>query len=389
MPLIHDKRVTDTGSYFRVIFSFLTRFDWIPLLPMLGLLTFGVLFVYGTGQQVGGVNTEFWQSHLLWIGVGFALWLFFSLMDYRYLGPLSLIFYPTGIFLLIYVLLFGVRRFSARRWLDVFGTSFQPAEFAKVSTVIFCAWLITRPSFDVRRWLTPLILLPVIGIPCFLIFRQPNLSTALTIVISCGAIVFVDGFPWKRILLALLILAVAVPCVYPFLKPYHKGRITVFLNPGKDVQNKGWNQRQAELAVGSGGVTGKGFMQGTQNQLGYLPRTVSNSDFIFSVIAEETGFLGSALLLVFYILLIFSVLRTAMLTNDRFGRNLCIGIAAVMAVHTIVNIGMSIRLTPVTGIPLPLVSYGGTFMVATLSYLGIVQSVYANRNRNVLPEETV
>ena len=158
----------------------------------------------------------------------------------------------------------------------------------------------------------------------------------------------------------------------------------MFLNPGADPLNKGWNQMQSELAVGSGGLTGKGFMQGTQNQLGYLPQTVSNSDFIFSVIAEETGFAGSILLLAMYVLLMISIFRTALIAPDDFGRYLCAGIGAVLALHSIVNIGMSIRLMPVTGLPLPLVSYGGTFMLATLSCLGMVQSVYAKSNR---PEE--
>ena len=167
------------------------------------------------------------------------------------------------------------------------------------------------------------------------------------------------------------------------LRPYHKARIHVFLKPDSDPLNKGWNQRQSELAVGSGGLTGKGFMQGTQNQLGYLPQTVSNSDFIFSVIAEETGFLGSALLLIMYTVLMISIFRTALIAPDDFGRYLCTGIGAVLALHSIVNIGMSVRLMPVTGLPLPLVSYGGTFMLATMSCLGIVQSVYARRNRNL------
>ena len=188
-------------------------------------------------------------------------------------------------------------------------------------------------------------------------------------------------FRIRIILIGLLALAICAPVGYSMLRPYHKARIHVFLNPGSDPLNKGWNQMQSELAVGSGGLTGKGFMQGTQNQLGYLPQTVSNSDFIFSVIAEETGFVGSVLLLGMYALLMISIFRTALIASDDFGRYLCTGIGAVFALHTIVNIGMSIRLMPVTGLPLPLVSYGGTFMLATLSCLGMVQSVYANRSR--------
>ena len=155
----------------------------------------------------------------------------------------------------------------------------------------------------------------------------------------------------------------------------------MFLDPEKDPLNRGWNAIQSEIAVGSGGFLGKGYMQGTHCSLGYLPKTVAHSDFIFPVIAEETGFVGGVILLGLFALLIFSIFRTALIASDAFGRNLCVGIAMLIMVHVFVNVGMCIRLMPITGLPLPLVSYGGTFLITLLICLGIVQSVYAHRNQ--------
>lgn len=382
MPLIHDKRLAETPPVFAVLRSFFARFDALQILPMLALLAAGVLFIYGTGQQVGGVYAEFWQRQLVWIGLGLVLWLVFSLFDYHFYGIFALALYPVSLFLLVYVLFFGVKFYGARRWLDIAGVSVQPSEIAKLLTVILAAWLFTTERFRITRWRSVGLMLLLMGIPGFLIFREPNLSTALTLVFGVFVVAFAAGLRLRVLLIGIIAIAVAAPIGYSMLRPYHKARIHVFLNPEADPLNKGWNQRQSELAVGSGGFSGKGFMQGTQNQLGYLPQTVSNSDFIFSVIAEETGFLGSALLMLAYTLLMISIFRTALIAPDGFGRCLCAGLGAVLALHTIVNIGMSIRLMPVTGLPLPLVSYGGTFMLATLSCLGIVQSVYARRNLN-------
>lgn len=384
MPLIHDKKLTETPPVLVLLRSFFSRFDLLQILPAAGLLMTGVLFIYGTGQQIGGIYALHWERQLLWIGIGLVFWLAFSLFDYRHYGVLALLLYPFGLFLLIYVLAAGDVRYGARRWLEIGGVSLQPSEIVKLLTIVLASWIFSLERFRITRWKSLGILVLLAAVPGFLIFRQPNLSTALTLVFGLFAVAFAAGLRLRIILIGLVVFAVCAPVGYSMLRPYHKARIHVFLNPGADPLNKGWNQMQSELAVGSGGLTGKGFMQGTQNQLGYLPQTVSNSDFIFSVIAEETGFAGSILLLAMYVLLMISIFRTALIAPDDFGRYLCAGIGAVLALHSIVNIGMSIRLMPVTGLPLPLVSYGGTFMLATLSCLGMVQSVYAKSNR---PEE--
>ena len=381
MSLIQDQSEeenTPVGSALRV---FCSHFDPLQVIPMVILLTIGILFIYGTGQQAGGFYAVLWQRHIFYLIPGLVLWFFFSFTDYHRLHLMELVLYPVSLLLLVYVLFFGVRYYGATRWIDVFGVSVQPSEIAKFSCILFCAKLLSMKQFPVNSWKTIFILVLTVGLPAFLIFRQPNLSMALTLCFCCFSIVFAAGLKWKYMLIGILAVSVMLPVGYSMLRPYHKERIKVFLNPQHDPLNKGWNQLQSELAVGSGGMTGKGFMQGTQNQFGYLPQTVANSDFIFSIIAEETGFAGSLFLLLMYAVLLISIFRTALNAPDEFGQYLCIGTGTVFAVHTIVNIGMSIRLMPVTGLPLPLVSYGGTFLLASFAYLGIVQSVYASRGR--------
>lgn len=377
-----DQSVQDNTPVKSALRVFCAHFDPLQIIPMMVLLTAGILFIYGIGQQAGGFYATLWQRHIFYLIAGLALWFFFTFLDYRRLYLFELVLYPVSLLLLVYVLFFGVRYYGASRWIDLFGISVQPSEIAKFTCILVFAKILSMKQFPVNSWKTLLFLAVLAGIPAFLIFRQPNLSMTLTLCFCCFAIVFAAGLKWKYMLIGILVVSVMLPVGYSMLRPYHKERIKVFLNPQHDPLNKGWNQLQSELAVGSGGLTGKGFMQGTQNQFGYLPQTVANSDFIFSIIAEETGFVGSIFLLLMYATLLISIFRTALNAPDEFGQYLCIGTGTVFAVHTIVNIGMSIRLMPVTGLPLPLVSYGGTFLLASFSYLGIVQSVYAARGRN-------
>lgn len=361
------------------------RFDYKQIIPMIILLLFGVFFVYGIGQQVGGVGAEiYWKRQIQWAAIGLVIWLVLALFDYRKYGVISLFLWPVSVALLGIVLKFGVDRFGAKRWFSLFGFSIQPSEIAKLCTIVFLAWLLSRKDIDVNKIKWFFLSILILAVPAFLIFQQPNLSTALTVIICCTAVIFTARLKLKTILIITVLLAILAPIGYSMLRDYHKERIAVFLDASKDPLNAGWNQMQSELAVGSGGMTGKGFMHGTQNYLGYLPQTVSNSDFIFSVIAEETGFVGAMVVVAMYILLMISIFSTALTAQDDFGRYLCAGIGAMFALHSIVNMGMTIRMMPVTGLPLPLVSYGGTFMVTSLMALGMVQSVYSKR---IIPEQ--
>lgn len=370
-------------SFSRSLQSFSARFDLFQVIPLLVLLAFGILFIHGTGHQVGGEHAEiFWKRQLLYAAAGLFFWFLLLFLDYRWLIPGIFLLYPLAITLLGIVLVAGTEHFNARRWLDFGPFSLQPSEIGKLAVIVGISWLLSLPQADINklRWALPVLLLT--AVPVFLIYREPDLGTSLVFLPVAGAICFAANLKLRWVAILFVLLAAAAPLSYLHLKDYQRNRIQAFLDPERDPLNRGWNAIQAELAVGRGGITGQGYMQGTHCSLGYLPKTVANSDFIFPVIAEETGFLGTSCLLLLYGVLLFSILRTALLAPDLFGRYLCVGIAALLVTHTVVNIGMCIRILPITGLPLPLVSYGGTFLVAMLVYLGIVQSVYAHRQRD-------
>ncbi len=371
----------------RAIANFFSRFDLLQIIPLALLLTIGLFFVYGTGQQIGGSHAVLFQRQVAYLGIGVAFWLFLVFFDYRWLGPLSIVIYPAVLGLLVFVLKFGVMRNQARRWLEFGGVSLQPSELGKLAVLLAVSWTLASAfrskSHTKRDWILLVIAAALAFLPFILILKEPDLGTSLILPPMFASILFVTEIKWRYLLIGILTIAliggVSAPILYKHLKPYQKERILTFLDRDRDPLNRGWNANQAEIAVGTGGFWGKGYMNGMHCPLGYLPQVVSNSDFIFPVYAEETGFAGAFVLLFLYGLLLYSIFRTAMLSPDPFGRCLCVGIASILLSHIVINIGMCIRLLPITGIPLPLISYGGTFLVAMMVYLGIVQSVYAHR----------
>lgn len=379
-----------TAKFSGFLHRLYVRTDFIQIISFSLLITIGLLFIYGTGQQVGSAHAmSFWTKQLQWLFVGSCCWLFLTMIDYTWLRRFAWPVYIATVLMLVGVLIFGLKIYGARRWLQVGPLRIQPSEFAKLGVMVLLAWIMTTRTFNINRLSHFLLLVPVIALPFLLILKEPDLGSALVLIPISAAIIFISNLKWKYIIIGASLGMVLASLgalneyyrVYPVLKEYQRERIAVFFDPGKDVKNRGWNQLQSKLAVGSGGLSGKGYMQGNQNQLGFLPQTVSNTDFIFSVIAEETGFVGVSTLIFLYVMLLFSVIRTAILAKDRFGQYLACGTAAMLFMHTFVNIGMSIGVMPITGLPLPLVSYGGSFMVSTMIYLGIMQSIYAQRKQ--------
>ncbi len=365
-----------------VILRFLARFDLMQIIPLALLLTIGMCFVHSTGQQVGGHHVELFSRQCVYLAVGVALWFMFILVDYRWIGLFSLLFYPAVIGVLVLVLLFGPVRNNTKRWIDFGPVSLQPSELGKMAVLFAVAWLASFKKVNINKiyWIGAVLVLTLV--PFLLICLEPDLGTAIVLVPLAAAILFAANLRWLYIVL-FAVFCIGGPVIAynsPILKSYQKKRIDMFLQPESDRFGGGWNVIQSEIAVGTGGMTGKGYRKGTHTMLGYLPPKVADSDFIFPVIAEETGFAGTFSLILLYGLLLFSILRTALLSPDLFGRYLCVGIAAILMTHVFINIGMCIRLVPVTGLPLPFISYGGTFLVAMLCYLGIAQSVYAHRN---------
>ncbi|MBR4717560.1 MAG: rod shape-determining protein RodA [Lentisphaeria bacterium] len=378
-----EREATNAQILRAAIGRFFARFDLMQIIPLALLLTIGMFFVHSTGQQVGGHHVELFNRQCVYLAAGVVLWFIFVMVDYRWIGVFSLLFYPAVIAVLVLVLIYGPVRNNTRRWIDIGPFSLQPSELGKMAVLFSVAWLASFKkvvNINRIRWIGLVVLLTVI--PFLLICKEPDLGTAIVLIPLAAAILFAANLHW------IYILFIAVFCIggpliayhSPILKPYQKKRIDMFLNPESERFGGGWNVIQAEIAVGTGGMTGKGYRNGTHTMLGYLPPKVADSDFIFPVIAEETGFAGTFSLILLYGLLFFSILRTALLAPDLFGRYLCVGIAAILMTHVFINIGMCIRLVPVTGLPLPFISYGGTFLVAMLCYLGIAQSVYAHRN---------
>lgn len=376
-----DEREETPAQILRgAIVRFFARFDLMQIIPLALLLTIGMCFVYSTGQQVGGHHVELFSRQCVYLAVGAALWFTFIMIDYRWIGLSSVLFYPAVIIILFLVLKFGPIRNNTHRWIDIGPISLQPSELGKMAVLFAVAWLASLKRVNVNKiqWIGLILLLT--AIPFGLIFLEPDLGTAIVLIPLAAAILFVANLRWLYIILIVAVCAGLVPVAYMSMKPYQKDRIHAFLDPDRDPFNRGWNVIQSEIAIGTGGMTGKGYRNGTHTTLGYLPSKVADSDFIFPVIAEETGFVGAFSIILLYGLLLFSILRTALLSSDMFGRYLCVGIAAILLTHVFINIGMCIRLVPVTGLPLPFISYGGTFLVAMMCYLGIAQSVYAHRN---------
>lgn len=353
--------------------------DFLLLFCILLLLLIGVQTIYSAGQEAGGAFAHYWLKQLSWGGVGLTVFTGVAFVDYRKAGRISWFLYAAGLVLLLLVLLPGIGRSInySKSWIPLWGVTLQPAELAKPATLFLLAWLASRPGWR-PDFLGPLLPLgAVLAVPVVLIGLQPDWGTALVFAGIFIPIVFAGAFPWRYILVAALLVAVLLPLSYAYvLTPKHRDRIDNFLNPSRDITHTGWNARQSLLAVGSGGFKGKGFMKGTQHVLGFLPRTVAPTDFIFSVIAEENGFIGAAVVTGAFLVIILRCLRIAALAEDEFGAYLAVGVAGMFLTHAYINIGMNIQAAPIIGIPLPLVSYGGSFMLCSMISLGLVQAVY-------------
>jgi rod shape determining protein RodA len=358
------------------------RLDWWMGAAVLALLLLGILFIYSASYRGDGLPVaSFYRRQILWVATGATCFLVLVLFDYHRLGELSWLLYLAGIVLLVLVLLVAPVRSGASRWLPFLGFQIQPSEFAKLSTLVAIAWYLSRPTRDADDPRVIAVVGALAAVPFVLIFIEPDLGTAAVLAPISLMLLYAGGVPMKTLCFLGVLALCLLPLGWLVLDEYQKNRILVFFDPGRDVYGAGWNKMQSQIAVGSGGWSGKGFLAGTQNVLGFLPKSVAPTDFIYSVVAEEMGFLGSALVLSLYAAVILGAMRTALVSVDKFGRLLCVGVATLLFSHVFVNIAMTIGLMPITGLPLPLMSYGGSFMVSTMCGLGMVQSVYVRRPR--------
>ena len=369
--------------------GFFANLDYIQIGSVLCLLAIGLVFIYSTGSNYGVLGTAAFFRQLQWIGLGGLLWIAGTVINYRSINfrLLTIPTYLCVIVLLLLTLKFGTKIYGATRWISIGSVRIQPSEFAKLAMILLLSVVFSVPRFDVNKKTGIIISLLIFSPPFLLVAMEPDLGSSVVMIPAYLGIVFCAGLKWRYILvtgISVLLLGSAAILnetlqIRPLLRAYQRDRIKVFLNPESDRLHRGYNAYQARLAVGSGGFWGKGIGKGEQNNLGFLPHTVANNDFIFSVIAEETGFAGAFVLLVLYAFLLYSVWRTAFWAAEPLGRYVAAGIGCMLLYHIFVNIGMSIGLAPVTGVPLPFVSYGGSFMLTVMAACGVLQSIYRHR----------
>jgi rod shape determining protein RodA len=359
----------------------LKRSHWLLTIAM-GLLAAGsVAFIYSaTYRGPGQPMPSLYKWQLVWFGAGLVIYLAAALVDYRVVCHWAAAWYALAIGLLLLVLVVGDRIHGSKSWLGIGRFGVQPAEFAKLAVIVTLAYYLFHRTPEQRRaWTTVLGALGLLAGPMLLILAQPDLGSAMVLAPIGVGLVFVAGARVKHLVLIACAGLLLLPVAWTQLKPYQKQRLLVFLDPDKDPLQSGWNLNQSLIAVGTGGWTGKGYLQGTQNQLGYMPRPVTPSDFLFTVIAEETGVLGSVSVLGAYAVILFSGLRIAAEARDRLGTLLATGVVAMLFCHVFINLGMTIGLMPITGLPLPLLSYGGSFVLASMTALGLLQNVWIHR----------
>jgi rod shape determining protein RodA len=352
-------------------------FDYVLLAVTVALIALGVVMIYSATSSTPDLG-DLAQRQLIYGLGGLVLMLVTSLIDYRLLSSLGLVLYLITLGILGVVFILGQVLVGAQRWLDI-GLSIQPSELAKILTIIVLAKFLSDHEEDMQRWRYLLMALAILMPPVVLIYLQPHLSAAIVLAAVGGVMIIMGGIRWLHLALMGLVGAAAAPVLWFSLKDYMQQRVMIFLNPASDLAAS-YNIEQALISIGSGGWVGKGLLRGSQSQLRFL--RVRHADFIFSVIAEELGFVGSMVLLFLLVVMLWRLLRIADIARDSFGRLIAVGLVTVIFVQSVINIGMNLHLLPATGIPLPFVSHGGSALVTLLIGMGLAQSV-SMRHRKI------
>ena len=365
----------DTRRYVR-------NFNWPLAIAPLLIAILGVLCIQSANLHDPDAYSEY-KKQLLYIVLGVPLMIGFSFVDYRTWRRWAPALYVINLLVLLFILRGGHSALGAQRWIQVGPLQFQPSEPAKLILAISIAFVLCRNTYDrIQDLWKPLL---TAGLPALLILKQPDLGTSLVI----GAILTVQlffGLPklgdFLIYVMAVLTAGAAAVGTNAILKPFQKARLFVFLNPKADPQGAGYNLNQSKIAVGNGEWFGRGLHQGTQTQLNFVPE--HSRDFIFTVLAEEFGFLGAFALVVLYGFVLYGGIRTMIVARDRFGFLLAAGIVAMLFFHILINIGMTIGIMPITGIPLPFMSYGGSAILTDFAAVGVLLNIYSQKDRDVL-----
>ena len=376
-------RCLSIGCIHRFMTPFLRKLlglNWLLLVNMLALAIFGVVAVYSATYMRDSVAADFWRKQANWVAVGFLAFMITSLIDYRWIKWGALPMYLAGLIFLILTRFIGTKVYGARSWLHLGPINFQPAQLAIIAGIMVLALFLSQFR-DMHPMLRLILCGAIVGAPCLLIMMQPDLGMTMIWAPVLLSLLFVGGIPIRYLICIVLIAATFLPLAINLgLKPYQRERITAFINPDIDRQGSAWAINQSLIAIGSGGWSGKGFKApNTQIELGFLPATAVHNDYIFSAIGEQWGFVGGVFLLGAFALLLMTCLFVAFCAGDQFGLLLSIGITALIFTHVFQNVGMTISMLPITGVPLPLISYSGSFVLMIMFGLGIVNSVWVHR----------
>lgn len=350
------------------------HFDWILLAAVLLLISFGLIEIYSVALGSGSLNLLNFQKQLLFAGIGIVLLFVFSFVDYYFLRSLNRYIFLFGILLLVAVLIFGDTVRGTKGWFNLSGFSLQPVEFVKIILILFLSHYFASLATKVKTTKHFIVSFAYTLVFIFLVMLQPDFGSALILASIWLVLILAADFNLKYFALIGLVAVILFSSAwFFFFKDYQKGRIMTFINPTANSLDSGYNISQAIIAVGSGGLTGKGVGFGSQSQLKFLPE--AQNDFIFAVIAEELGFLGVILVLFFYFLLFFRAFKVLGKINNDFGIYFLIGASGLIFIQMFINIGMNMGMMPVVGLPLPFISYGGSSLLSLMIIVGIMQNI--------------
>ena len=350
--------------------------DWPLLLVALSISALGVLQIYSATHET--IWKDAWWKQIIWIAAGLLLMWVVTNIDYHTLLGQVYLLYGLSIVTLLSVFLIGTKVFGSRRWIPVGGGfKLQVSEFVKLVIILLVARFMTELKRDDLDWRDLLKIGGLVGLPMLLVMKQPDLGTALTYLPVLAVGILLAGLRWQYLAVLGVALALTLPVGWHFLQDYQKARLTTFIDPAKDPRGQGYQVIQSKIAVGAGGMWGKGVTRGTQTQLQFLP--VPHTDFIFSAFSEEHGFVGVVVVLGLYFLLLMQIVQNAQTAPDRAGMYICMGVCTLLLFHVLVNVGMVVGRMPVTGIPLPLMSAGGSHILSVFLMLGLVNNVRLRR----------
>ena len=344
--------------------------DYILLTSVLLLSILSLFVMYSTD---GGEILFHTKSHFSKIIIFFPLMIFIAFFNIKWWHNLSYLFYFAVILLLIYVSFFGIKSSGSRRWMDLYLFNLQPSELMKIAIILCLAKYYHRIKIENVNSITSIMtVVTIILIPIIMVLSQPDLGTSILIAASGLIVLWLGGVKIKYFIYSFIVFLISLPFVISFLKPYQKLRILTFLDPDRDPLGAGYQIIQSKIAIGSGGLDGKGFLKGTQSYLDFLPE--KHTDFIFTLFSEEFGFIGSVALLILYSIIIIRILRIGAISRSNFSRLFCFGFAFAIFIYIVVNLSMVLGLLPIVGSPLPIMSYGGSSMMATMIGFGLVMS---------------